>query len=58
MDRLLIKNIRTLAGSVPADKLMLRGEEMNSAGQIDDAWLLAEDGVIVGFGPMVGTQTR
>ena len=50
--RLLIKNIRTLAGIVPADKLMLRGEEMNSAGQIDDAWLLAEDGVIVGFGPM------
>lgn len=52
MNRLLIKNIRTLAGVVPADKLMLRGEEMNSAGQIDDAWLLAEDGVIVGFGPM------
>ena len=52
MNRLLIKNIRTLAGIVPADKLMLRGEEMNSAGQIDDAWLLAEDGVIVGFGPM------
>lgn len=50
--RLLIKNIRTLAGIVPADKLMLRGGEMNSAGQIDDAWLLAEDGVIVGFGPM------
>ena len=52
MDRLLIKNIRTLAGIVPADKLMLRGGEMNSAGQIDDAWLLAEDGMIVGFGPM------
>ena len=52
MNRLLIKNIRTLAGIVPADTLMLRGEEMNSAGQIDDAWLLAEDGVIVGFGPM------
>ena len=52
MNRLLIKNIRTLAGIVPADKLMLRGGEMNSAGQIDDAWLLAEDGVIVGFGPM------
>ena len=50
--RLLIKNIRTLAGIVPADTLMLRGGEMNSAGQIDDAWLLAEDGVIVGFGPM------
>lgn len=50
--RLLIKNIRTLAGVVPADKLMLRGGEMNSAGQIDDAWLLAEDGMIVGFGPM------
>ena len=50
--RLLIKNIRTLAGIVPADTLMLRGGEMNSAGQIDDAWLLAEEGVIVGFGPM------
>ena len=24
----------------------------NSTGQIDDAWLLAEEGVIVGFGPM------
>lgn len=51
--RLLIKNIRTLAGIVSADTLMLRGGEMNnSEGQIDDAWLLAEDGVIVGFGPM------
>ena len=51
--RLLIKNIRTLAGILPADTLMLRGGEMNnSTGQIDDAWLLAEEGVIVGFGPM------
>ncbi len=52
MNRLLIKNIRTLAGIVPADTLLLRGEQMGSAEQIDGAWLLAEDGVIVGFGPM------
>lgn len=52
MNRWLIKNIRTLAGIVPADTLLLRGEQMGSAEQIDGAWLLAEDGVIVGFGPM------
>ncbi|MBR3682612.1 MAG: imidazolonepropionase [Tidjanibacter sp.] len=52
MNRLLIKNIRTLAGIVPTDTLLLRGEQMGSAEQIDGAWLLAEDGVIVGFGPM------
>ncbi len=52
MNCLLIKNIGTLAGIVPADTLLLRGEQMGSAGQIDGAWLLAEDGVIVGFGPM------
>lgn len=50
--KLLIRNIRTLAGIVPADTLLLRGEQMGSAEQIDGAWLLAEDGVIVGFGPM------
>lgn len=58
MNRLLIKNIRTLAGIVPADTLLLRGEQMGSAEQIDGAWLLAEDGVIVGFGPMETCPTE
>lgn len=50
--RLLIKNIGTLAGIVPADKTILRGAEMGSAQQLHEAWLLAEEGVIVGFGTM------
>lgn len=50
--RLLIKNIGTLAGIVPADKTILRGAEMGSAQQLHEAWLLAEDGVIAGFGTM------
>lgn len=50
--RLLIKNIGTLAGIVPADKTILRGAEMGSALQLHEAWLLAEEGVIAGFGTM------
>lgn len=50
--RLLIKNIGTLAGIVPADKTILRGAEMGSAQQLHEAWLLVEDGVIAGFGTM------
>ena len=50
--RLLIKNIRTLAGIVPADVLRLCGGEMNSAEVLHNAFLVAEDGLIVRFGPM------
>ena len=50
--RLLIKNIRTLAGIVSADVLRLCGGEMNSAEVLHDAFLVAEDGLIVRFGPM------
>ena len=50
--RLLIKNIRTLAGIVPAEVLRLCGGEMNSAEVLHDAFLVAEDGLIVRFGPM------
>lgn len=50
--RLLIKNIGTLAGIVPADKTILCGAEMGSAQQLHEAWLLAEEGVIAGFGTM------
>ena len=50
--RLLIKNIRTLAGIVPAEVLRLCGGEMNSAEVLHDAFLVAEDGLIARFGPM------
>ncbi|MBO7300128.1 MAG: imidazolonepropionase [Tidjanibacter sp.] len=50
--RLLIKNIGTLAGILPANMLCLRGKEMNSAEVLTDAFLIAEDGVIVRYGKM------
>lgn len=50
--RLLVSNIKTLAGIETAGKSRLQGEEMKSLGQIDDAWLLAEDGKISDFGSM------
>lgn len=50
--RLLIKNIGTLAGILPADVLCLRGSEMNSAEQLHNAYLVAEDGIIARFGRM------
>ena len=50
--RLLIKNIGTLAGILPAEVLRLCGQEMNSAGQIHGAYLVAEEGVITRFGAM------
>ncbi len=50
--RLLIKNIRTLAGILPLDVKILRGAQMNSAEQIHNAFLVAEDGLIARFGKM------
>ena len=50
--RLLIKNIRTLAGILPSETLCLRGKEMASARSIDGAYLVADDGIITRFGPM------
>lgn len=50
--RLLIKNIGTLAGILPLDVTCLRGAEMNSAEQIHNAFLVADDGIITRFGPM------
>ena len=50
--RLLIQNIRTLAGILPLETKCLRGEEMNSAEQIHGAFLLVEDGIIARYGKM------
>lgn len=50
--RLLIKNIRTLAGILPLETKCLKGAEMNSAEQIHGAFLLVEDGIIARYGKM------
>ncbi len=50
--RLLIKNIKTLAGILPLDTERLCGAQMQSMESIDGAYLVADDGVISSFGPM------
>lgn len=48
--KLLVKNIRTLAGIEYAPKLRLQGKEMGIVNTIDDVWLLVEDGRFAAFG--------
>ena len=48
--KLLVKNIRTLAGIEHAPKLRLQCKEMGIVNTIDDAWLLVEDGRFAAFG--------
>lgn len=48
--KLLVKNIRTLAGIEYAPKLRLQGKEMGIVNTIDDAWLLVKDGRFAAFG--------
>lgn len=50
--RLLVKNIAKIAGIETAGRLRLCGEEMGRLGELDDAWLLCEQGRIVAFGRM------
>ena len=48
--RLLVSNIKTLAGITGEGVLRLQGAEMKHLGTINDAWLLVEDGKISAFG--------
>ena len=48
--RLLVSNIKTLAGITGEGVLRLQGAEMKRLGTINDAWLLVEDGKISAFG--------
>ena len=48
--KLLVKNIRCLAGVEYLPKPRLQGKEMAEVGTIDNAWLLVEDGRFAGFG--------
>lgn len=52
MHRLLIKNAKALLGTHPAAAGRLPGAALGALPRIDDAWLLAENGRIAGFGPM------
>ncbi len=57
MSTLLIKNIGQLHG-VTDSVQPLRGSEMDSTGEIRDAWLLIHDGLIEAFGPMDSCPDR
>jgi len=48
---LCIKNIKQLVG-IGQPQAPLRGAQLATISTIPDAWLLAEDGIITGFGPM------
>ena len=50
--RLLVSNIKTLAGITGEGVLRLQGAEMKRLGTINDAWLLVEDGKISAYGSM------
>lgn len=50
--RLLVSNIKTLAGIDNTGKLRLQGAEMSQLKSISDAWLLVEDGRFKAFGAM------
>lgn len=54
--RFLIKNIGLLACIDKHGKLRLQGDEMKNLGQLDNAWLLVDDGLIAGFGIMDGLE--
>ena len=56
--RTLISNIKTLAGIDTELKPRLQGAEMSRLGQMDDAWLLVEDGRIASFGLMADWAAR
>ena len=56
--RTLISNIKTLVGVDTVLKPRLQGAEMSRLGQMDDAWLLVEDGRIASFGLMADWAAR
>ena len=50
--KILIKNIKQLAGIEDEPQLKLAGTEMKKLGCIENAWLALEDDKIAGFGRM------
>src|SRR6476620_11394648 len=52
MGKLLLKNIKTLAGVHESAPVKLSGKQMKDLPVIENAWLAAEDGIIADFGSM------
>lgn len=52
MSVLLVSNIGTLVGLHPEGTWALKGSQMNELPQLNNAWLLCQDGLITGFGTM------
>lgn len=49
---LVIKNIKSLVQTLSPDVTILKGKEMSELKAINDAYLIAENGIITNFGPM------
>lgn len=58
MASLLITNIGSLIGLQPESVLMLRGAEMAVLPQLENAWLLCENGLISDFGSMEALPSK
>jgi imidazolonepropionase len=58
MSTLLITHIKGLIGTHSSDVKVLRGHAMSSLPQLEDAWLLVEDGLIKDFGEMSGLTSQ
>lgn len=50
--RLLIKNIGTIVGIDQSGRERVAGADMASVGTLDDAWLVADEGIISDYGQM------
>jgi imidazolonepropionase len=50
MGKIVIKNIKTLAGILPEGKNILKGKEMKTVNTLSEAWLEVEGGLISDFG--------
>jgi imidazolonepropionase len=57
MGTLLIKNVKGLGGVLPQGVAMLKGKAMNEFKVIENAYLLAEEGIITSFGEMKDCPT-
>jgi imidazolonepropionase len=58
MQSTLIRNIKTLAGIRSADVQLVKGAEMKELHQLNDAYLLIEDGLIKAFDPNADAPER
>ena len=56
--RTLITNIRTLAGVSDGKQQRLQGAAMSCLENVDNAWLLVEDGIIAAYGDMTSWAER